>query len=75
MKLSPPQTELLTDIVTNPVMYITCHSRWDRTARALIRRGLATGDNGYPQYELKATDKGREEAVAQGITPNGGKES
>lgn len=59
--------ELLTDIATHPQMYITCYSKWDRTARALIARDLATSDNGYPQYELTITVDGQAEAVRRGI--------
>jgi hypothetical protein len=68
VKLSDPQVELLTDIATKPQMYITCYSKWDRTAHALVSRGLAfKSDNGYPQYELKITVDGQSEAVRRGI--------
>ncbi len=68
MKLSDPQVELLTDLATNPQMYITSFSKWDRTARALINRKLAAvSDSGYPQYELKITVDGQAEAVRHGI--------
>ncbi|MCX5066745.1 hypothetical protein OOJ91_12900 [Micromonospora lupini] len=67
--LSPPMLELLTDIATKPQMFITRWSVWDRTARALIARGLAeiVGASYYQQYELRITDKGRAEAIRRGI--------
>lgn len=72
MRLSDPQVELLTDIATHPQMYITCYSKWDRTAKALITRGLAAAsDNRYPKYELRITDAGRAEAVTRGIIKDG----
>jgi hypothetical protein len=70
VKLSPPQRELLEDLIVNPEMYITRYSKWDRTAQALVRRKLATvagAGTGYPQYMLRVTDEGRAEALAQGI--------
>ncbi len=72
VRLSDPQVELLTDIATHPQMYITCYSKWDRTAHALISRNLAVkSDNGYPQYELRITEAGRVEAVRRGIVAGG----
>lgn len=69
VRLTPPQVELLTDIATNPAMWISCHSRWDRTARVLIRLGLAkVTEDGLPQYELRITEPaGKAEAVRRGI--------
>ncbi len=70
VRLSPPMVELLTDIATNPAMYITSYTRWDRTAQALIDRELATRSKGYAgshQYELRITDPGRAEAGRRGI--------
>lgn len=69
IRLSPPMIELLTDIATKPQMYITQWSSWDRTANALISRGLArkTSAGHYRQYELRITDAGRAEATRRGI--------
>lgn len=69
IRLSPPMLELLTDIATTPQMYILQWSRWDRTARALVSRGLATVPPGYHgrQYELRITAEGRAEAARRGI--------
>jgi len=69
-RLTPPMIELLTDIATNPQMFITQWTRWDRTAQALISRGLAKvppGGQYHQQYELLITDKGRAEAIRRGI--------
>lgn len=69
VRLTPPQVELLTDIATKPAMWITINSRWDRTARVLIRLGLAkVTEDGYPQYEIRITEpKGKAEAIRRGI--------
>jgi hypothetical protein len=42
VRLTPPMVELLTDLVTNPEMYVRTYGRWGRTAEALRDRGLAT---------------------------------
>lgn len=68
VRLTLPQVELLTDIVTNPQMYVRDYGRWHRTALALHRRGLANlhwveGS----QTKVTATDEGRAEAARQGI--------
>ncbi len=72
-RLTEPQIELLTDIATKPQMYITYQSRWDQTARALIRKGLATEhfEGGMHQYRLEITDAGRSEAIRRGIVGSG----
>jgi hypothetical protein len=69
VRLSPPMIELLTDITTKP-MYITLWSPWDRTAEALVSRGLAERPRGYAggrQYEIRITEAGRAEAARRGI--------
>jgi hypothetical protein len=70
VRLTPPQVELLTDIATKPAMYITRWSKWDRTAQALIERGLAARSSGLfegSQYEVTITAAGRQEAARRGI--------
>lgn len=70
LRLTPPQVELLTDIATNPQMFISQYSRWDKTTRVLIRLGLAdrTPGSAYNnQYEITITQAGRDEAVRRGI--------
>lgn len=70
LRLSDPMIELLADIANHP-MFITLWSRWDRTADALVKRGLAYRPGGYGggrQYEIRITDEGRAEALRQGIT-------
>ncbi len=66
--LSPPQRELLTDIVTKPVMYVHAYSRWAKTARALVRMGLAAEKwvEGS-QIELTATAAGIRQALADDL--------
>ncbi|MEU8371195.1 hypothetical protein [Micromonospora tulbaghiae] len=68
-RLSPRMIELLTDIATKPQMFITRWSSWDRTANALVARGLASTPRGYVrgQYELRITAEGRAEATRRGI--------
>lgn len=71
IRLTPPQIELLTDIATKPAMYVTRFSTWDRTATALITRGLAVRSPGYAggrQCEITITQAGRDEAARRGIT-------
>jgi hypothetical protein len=68
LRLSPTMLELLEDLVKHPHMYITNYTRWDRTAQALIARGLAEGTQTHGnEYELTITEEGRAEAVRQGI--------
>lgn len=71
MKLSPTMVELLTDLATNEEMYIDAWRRWDRTARALVVRGLAEIPDcrglPYSTFALRITPAGRREAAARGI--------
>lgn len=70
VRLTPPQVELLTDIATKPQMYITRWTRWDRTAQALMDKGLAGRMRGYAggrQYGITITEAGRAEAARRGI--------
>lgn len=72
-RLTPPMIELLTDITTKP-MYIRHCSRWDKTAQALVNRGLAARTQGYAgrsQYEITITQAGRDEAIRRGLMDNG----
>ncbi len=68
IRLTPRQVELLTDIATKPVMYITRYSDWDRTAQSLVRLGLAQDRwcEGR-QYALLITDAGWAEAIRRRI--------
>jgi hypothetical protein len=68
-RLSPNMLELLTDLAIHPQMFITQCSPWDRTAQALIRRGLAYAPRGAHarRYELRITVEGRVEAIRRGI--------
>lgn len=78
IRLTPPMIELLTDIATKPAMFITRWSRWDKTAGALIDRGLAVGMGGYAggrQYEVRITEAGRVEATRRGIGTDTGSNS
>lgn len=76
VRLTSPQVELLTDIVTNPQMYVRTYGKWGRTAEALRDRGLATlhwceGN----QTMVIITTAGRAEAARRGIVdsaPNPG---
>jgi hypothetical protein len=75
VRLTPPQVELLTDIATTPQMYITRWTRWDKTAQALIDKGLAArtpGHAGGHQYGIAITDAGRAEAARRGIGQRAG---
>jgi hypothetical protein len=69
MRLTVCQTELLTDIATKEAMYITSYTRWDQTARALIKKGLAKEGRfqGGRQYQLEITEEGRAESRRRGI--------
>lgn len=68
VRLTPPQVELLRDIVDKP-MYVQTFSRWGKTAVALERNGLAnvrgTGDG--IQAEVTITADGLREARRRGL--------
>ncbi len=67
-KLSANMVELLTDIATNPQMYVGTYMPWGKTANALARRGLAlVHDLPRGQSEVEITDAGRTEAIRLGI--------
>lgn len=72
IRLTPNMVELLTDLVTNPQMYVRTYGKWGRTAQALRGRGLASlhwceGN----QTMVIVTQDGREEAARRGLTPSG----
>lgn len=69
-KMTPRMVELLTDVVRSPTdaMYIRRCGDWDRTAQALVRRGLvAQRDVGMGQYEITLTPTGQAEADRRGV--------
>jgi hypothetical protein len=69
IRLSPPQVELLTDIATNPQMYLKNWSRWSKTGGVLARLGLANMESGWGHAEITITEAGRAEARRRGILP------
>jgi hypothetical protein len=72
VRLTPNMIELLTDLVTNPQMYVRTFGKWGRTAEALRDRKLATlhwceGN----QTKVVVTQTGRDEAARRGLTNTG----
>lgn len=74
VRLTPTQIELLTDLATNPQMFIDQWKVWHRTAEALVSRGLAVvvdAHRHHNPYELRITDAGRAEASRLGLVATG----
>lgn len=69
-RLTPPQIELLTDIVTKPQMFLRRWSRWSKTGGCLAGYGYATLSSEGPSHvACRATRDGRLEAVRRGLIP------
>lgn len=69
-RLTEPQLELLTDIVTRPRMFLRRWSRWEKTGQCLARSGLASLCSAGPGHcEITVTQEGRAEAVRRGLVP------
>lgn len=69
-RLTPPQIELLTDIVTKPQMYLRHWSREEKSGGCLTALGLASMSSEGPGHSrIVATQAGRDEAVRRGLVP------
>jgi hypothetical protein len=70
VKLTPTMVDLLTDVATHPQMYIDANRQWNKTAHALISRGLAyvvDERHLYNPYQIRITDAGKAEAKRRRI--------